>query len=81
MIDVVGFIAALKFASRCSSPIAAGAVDHFAVSTFSKAAQLRHFIDVVEGRAQPLIDAEDARATLAVALQIEEALDFQRNAA
>ncbi len=54
---------------------------HGAPATDPLAAQLRHFIEVVEGRAEPLIDAEDARATLAVALQIEEALDLARAAA
>ena len=38
------------------------------------AAQLRHFLDVIAGRAAPLIDAEDARSTLAVAVRIENAL-------
>lgn len=38
------------------------------------AAQLRHFLDVAAGRAAPLIDAGDARRTLAVALEIEAAL-------
>ncbi len=52
-----------------------------APATDPLAAQLRHFVEVVEGRADPLIDAEDARATLAVALQIEEALSLTREAA
>jgi len=52
-----------------------------APATDPLAAQLRHFVDVVEGRAEPLIDAQDARATLAVALQIEEALSLAKDAA
>lgn len=37
-------------------------------------AQLDHFIAVAAGRATPLIDAQDARDTLAATLQIEDAL-------
>ncbi|MDJ0628167.1 MAG: Gfo/Idh/MocA family oxidoreductase [Rhodobacter sp.] len=52
-----------------------------APATDPLAAQLRHFLDVITGRAEPLIDAEDARKTLAVALQIETALARAREAA
>lgn len=36
--------------------------------------QLEHFADVIAGRVQPLIDAQDAAKTLAVTLQIETLL-------
>ncbi|WP_298841570.1 Gfo/Idh/MocA family oxidoreductase [uncultured Roseobacter sp.] len=36
--------------------------------------QLDHFLDVMEGRARPLIDVADAARTLSVALDIEEQL-------
>jgi len=37
--------------------------------------QLDHFLDVIAGRAEPLIDAEDASRTLEVVLEIESALE------
>jgi len=52
-----------------------------APATDPLAAQLKHFVEVMERRAEPLIDAADARATLAVALQIEDALGIARAAA
>ncbi|MDJ0825680.1 MAG: Gfo/Idh/MocA family oxidoreductase [Rhodobacter sp.] len=45
------------------------------------AAQLRHFLDVIAGRADPLVDVEDARRTLAVALRIEADVARARAAA
>jgi predicted dehydrogenase len=42
--------------------------------TNALAAQLAHFIDIIEGRTEPLIDAADGRATLAAALQVEAAI-------
>lgn len=43
-------------------------------------AQLDHFIDVIKGKSEPLINALDARQTLAAALKIEEILsqNFQK---
>lgn len=35
--------------------------------------QLEHFADIIAGRAEPVVTARDARATLAATLQIEEA--------
>lgn len=44
------------------------------VETTALAAQLTHFIDVINRRAEPLIDAADGRATLAAAIDIETAI-------
>ncbi len=42
--------------------------------TDALAAQLAHFVDVAEGRQEPLIDAADGRATLDVVLRAEQAI-------
>jgi len=52
-----------------------------ATKTDALAAQLTHFIAVLDGRESPLIDAADARETLAVALAAETALIAQLVAA
>lgn len=43
-------------------------------TTVALSAQLTHFIDIITGRAAPLIDAADGRATLAATLQVETAI-------
>jgi predicted dehydrogenase len=36
--------------------------------------QLRHFVDVIHGRAQPLVTAADALGTLEAALAVQQGL-------
>jgi hypothetical protein len=48
--------------------------------THALTAQLTHFLDVLNGAA-PLIDASDARRTLAVTLEVEAQIGVFENAA
>lgn len=50
-------------------------------STDALHAQLDHFIEVIAGRAAPLIDAEDATRSLEIVSQVEIMLNVQRRAA
>lgn len=44
-------------------------------TTVPLAAQLAHFVDVIEGRAEPVISAADAGETLRVALAVQASID------